>query len=102
MAGAVTTTLVTGGNGLLGQAIAQAMLAQDPEAIVWLGIRENRERAEAMSRSHPERCRCVTLDVTDPADWKRAVSEMESTAGRIDVLVNNAGHAEDGLLATLP
>ncbi|MBM3901602.1 MAG: SDR family oxidoreductase, partial [Verrucomicrobia bacterium] len=42
------------------------------------------------------------LDVTDPADWKRAVSEMESTAGRIDVLVNNAGHAEDGLLATLP
>jgi len=98
----VTTTLVTGGNGLLGQAIAQAMLAQDPEAIVWLGIRENRDRAEAMSRSHPERCRCVPLDVTDPADWKRAVSEMESTAGRIDVLVNNAGHAEDGLLATLP
>lgn len=94
-------TLVTGGNGLLGQAIAQAMLDSEPEAIVWLGVRQNRDRADAMSQSHPERCRCVALDVTDPADWKRAIAEIESTAGRIDVLVNNAGHAEDGLLATL-
>lgn len=102
MAVAVITTLVTGGNSLLGQAIAQAMLAQEPEAVVWLGVRGNRDRAEAMSQAHPERCHCVTLEVTDPADWKRAVSKMESTSGRIDVLVNNAGHAEDGLLATLP
>ena len=31
------------------------------------------------------------LDVTDEAEWKAAVAEIEKTAGGLDVLVNNAG-----------
>lgn len=98
---AVTVSLVTGANGLLGQAIAQALIDASPDTQVWLGVRERRERAEALAQSHPDRCRCISLEVTDPGAWRTAVAEIEATAGRLDILVNNAGHAEDGLLATM-
>jgi 3-oxoacyl-[acyl-carrier protein] reductase len=98
----VTVSLVTGANGLLGQAIAQALIDASPDAQVWLGVRERRERAEALAQSYPDRCRCISLEVTDPGAWRTAVAEIEATAGRLDILVNNAGHAEDGLLATMP
>ena len=49
----------------------------------------------------PERCRLVTLDVTSPAAWKTAVTEILSLHGRLDVLVNNAGRHEDALLGQM-
>ena len=100
--GAVTVSLVTGANGLLGQSIAQSLIDASPDTQVWLGVRERRERADSFVLAHPDRCRCIPLDVTDPIAWRRAVAEIEGVAGRVDILVNNAGHAEDGLLATMP
>lgn len=32
-----------------------------------------------------------TLDVTDPSQWERALEQFVARAGRLDVLVNNAG-----------
>src|SRR6266566_813799 len=94
--------LITGGNGGLGQAIGRSFLAEAPENLVWLGVRKNRAQAEALRREFPERCRCVSLDVTKPGEWELGVSEILTQTKRLDVLVNNAGGHQDHLLATMP
>lgn len=38
----------------------------------------------------------VSLDVTDEGNWGRAISEVLSAAGRLDILINNAGVRESG------
>src|SRR5581483_9528244 len=94
--------LVTGANGNLGQAIARAFLVEAPANHVWLGVHSRRDAADRLSAECPDRCFAVPLDVTQPASWKSAVDQILARDERIDVLVNNAGRHEDGLLATLP
>lgn len=94
--------LITGANGGLGQAIAQAFLEESPATFVWLGVHQNRERAEKMITEYESRCSLIEIDVTDPVSWKSAVQEISTRSRRLDVLVNNAGRAEDGLLAMMP
>ncbi len=84
------TILITGANGGIGIACAQAFLADDSKARVFLGCRQNRDQAEALAASHPERVGILTLDVTDPTSWEAAVAEILTATGRLDVLVNNA------------
>ncbi|WP_216332471.1 SDR family NAD(P)-dependent oxidoreductase [Rhizobium sp. X9] len=38
----------------------------------------------------------IALDVTNEEHWERAVSEVVATAGRLDILINNAGVRESG------
>ncbi len=94
--------LITGGNGGIGLACAAAFLADDPDARVFLGCRENRAAAEALAAAHPVRVRLLALDVTDPVSWETAVSRILTETSRVDILVNNAGHHKDSLLATMP
>jgi len=98
----VRAILITGGNGGLGLAIGRYFLSHDPEARVWLGVRERREHAAALAQEHPGRCRMLELEVTDPAAWQAAVEEITNTDDRLDVLVNNAGLHRDCLLAAMP
>ncbi|MCB1229033.1 MAG: SDR family oxidoreductase [Verrucomicrobiae bacterium] len=95
------TVLITGANGGLGQAVARAFLADDPECCVVLGVRSNREAADALASEFGERAEVVNLDVTDPEAWAEVVSGIVERHGRLDVLVNNAGFHRDGLLANL-
>lgn len=94
--------LVTGANGGLGQAIARAFLAENDTNVVCLGVRARRDAAEKLAAEFPRRCPLVPLDVTEPDAWKSAVSRVAQEQSRLDVLVNNAGHHDDGLLATMP
>jgi 3-oxoacyl-[acyl-carrier protein] reductase len=94
--------LITGANGGLGQAIARAFLEESPANIVWLGVRTRRDQADALAREYPGRCFCVTLEVASADSWRQAVKEILAQHQRLDVLVNNAGGHEDGLLASLP
>ena len=94
--------LVTGANGGLGQAIALTFIRESNDNFVWLGVRNNRAAADKLVAESPQQCRTVALDVTQPADWQRTLGVILKEAGRLDVLVNNAGHHEDHLLATMP
>jgi len=94
--------LITGANGALGEAIARAFLAESPQNVVWLGVHSNRAKAESLLRENDGRCRLADLDVTSPAAWQQTVQSMVAKDQRLDVLVNNAGKHQDGLLAQLP
>jgi 3-oxoacyl-[acyl-carrier protein] reductase len=98
----VRSILVTGGNGGLGLGIARYFLEHDPQARLWLGVRANRALAEGLAADHPDRCRLIDLEVTDPEAWKSTVAQIIETDGRLDVLVNNAGTHRDCLLAAMP
>ena len=97
----VRVILITGANGGLGQAIARAFLNEAPDNVVWLSVHARRERAEKLCAEFSDRCRCLDLDVTQPAAWLRAVAHILSVHQRLDVLVNNAGKHDDSLLATM-
>jgi len=94
--------LVTGANGGLGLAIARYFLSHDDSCFVYLGVRANRELATGVVEEFPGRCGMLTLDVTDAVAWKLALAEVENEGRTVSVLVNNAGHHDDHLLATMP
>lgn len=94
--------LITGANGGLGQAIARAFLQESPANLIWLGVHSHRDQADRLATENPERCFCVALNVASAASWREAVKEILARHQRLDVLINNAGGHEDGLLATMP
>lgn len=96
------TILITGANGGLGQAIARSFLRESPANLVWLGVRARREQADQLAQANPDRCFCLSLEVTSSESWQQAVKEILARHQRMDVLVNNAGGHEDALLATMP
>ncbi len=93
--------LITGGNGGLGIAFGRRFLKADLEAHVWLGVRKGRTRADELALEFSGRCHVVELDVTSDAQWQDAVQCIVAASGRLDVLINNAGHHDDSLLATM-
>lgn len=93
--------LITGANGGMGQALARSFLAESGDNFVWLGVHNRRDKADALEAEFSGRCRCIELDVTKSAAWQKAVGEIISEHQRLDVLVNNAGFHQDGLLANL-
>ncbi len=94
--------LVTGANGSLGLAIADAFLEEGSANMVWLGVRRGRDQAAALAAQYPDRAICVPLDVTSPVAWQGALDQILARHARLDVLVNNAGCHEDSLLAMMP
>lgn len=92
---------MTGANGGLGQAIARAFLEESSTNQVWLGVRNRRDQAELLAAEFPNQCTCLSLDVTSPQAWDQAVQTILAHKHPLDVLVNNAGHHRDSLLANL-
>jgi NAD(P)-dependent dehydrogenase (short-subunit alcohol dehydrogenase family) len=75
--------VVTGASSGIGAAIADRLLAGG------MRVFDASRRAPSDPASRVEH---VTVDVTDDASVRAGVDQVRSEAGRIDVLVNNAGH----------
>jgi 3-oxoacyl-[acyl-carrier protein] reductase len=98
MPDAARVALITGGSRGLGAGLVDAFLEagycvstcarSDTDA-----VREWTEGSETKDRFH-----FATADLSDPAEAERCVKEAASRWGRLDVLVNNAGVAPDGVL----
>jgi NAD(P)-dependent dehydrogenase (short-subunit alcohol dehydrogenase family) len=90
--------LITGCSSGFGREIARAALAAGDRVVA------TARRPEALADLAAEggdRVRTVALDVTDQQQVDAAVAEAERVFGRIDVLVNNAGHGSVGALEEL-
>lgn len=88
--------LVTGASSGLGRLIVEALAAKGHQAFAGMRDRHGRNAANADQLSaigvEP-----VELDVTSEASCETAVHAVLARAGRIDVLINNAGIGVHGL-----
>jgi NAD(P)-dependent dehydrogenase (short-subunit alcohol dehydrogenase family) len=90
------TAFVTGASAGIGEATARALLAAGYR--VFAGAR----RLDRMAGLAAAGATLLKLDLTDDASIVAAVNTIKNEAGRIDVLVNNAGYGSYGALEDLP
>lgn len=94
--------LITGANGGIGNATARYFLERDPSCFVYLGTRANTAGCEALVAEFPGKCATIRLDVSKSEEWTAALATIEADEKVVTVLVNNAGHHDDHLLANMP
>ena len=85
---------ITGGASGIGLGLADALAAR--------GIRVtiadiNGEAAHHLAQTRGEGFQALKLDVRDIGDWQAAKAAAEATFGAVDIFINNAGIAPDGL-----
>ena len=83
--------LITGGASGMGQSEA-ALFAREGARVIMADVLE-REGREVAAKIGVEggQARFQKLDVTDEAEWRRAVDTTVESFGGLDILVNNAG-----------
>jgi NAD(P)-dependent dehydrogenase (short-subunit alcohol dehydrogenase family) len=84
-------SVVTGGNRGIGRALATALAEAGSDVVLLVRDREGTAAAVAELEALGVTAQAVTADVTDPQQVQRAVEEVLSRLGQVDVLVNNAG-----------
>ena len=90
--------LVTGASQGIGEAIARRLAAAGATVLV---AARSEEKAAAVAASIVEAggaAESVRLDVSDPASVTSVFRGIAERHGKLDVLVNNAGITDDGLL----
>ncbi|KAI0165892.1 NAD(P)-binding protein [Xylariaceae sp. FL1272] len=100
---AKTFVLISGGNRGIGLETVKALLESDAGAApyhIFLGSR-NLANGQAVAAelpvAHGNTISAIQLDITSPESVSNAVKQVESQAGRLDVLINNAGVNYDSL-----
>ncbi len=83
--------LITGSGNGLGRDIAEAVLAAGDRLVA---TARRPEQLQDLADRYGESVRTVALDVTDETAARAAVRLATDTFGRLDVLVNNAGHGQ--------
>jgi NAD(P)-dependent dehydrogenase (short-subunit alcohol dehydrogenase family) len=89
------TFLITGVSSGLGRAFAAAALQAGHRVV---GTVRRPDDASAFAATSPGRAFPLVLDVTDFGAIPLAVADAQAEAGPIEVLVNNAGYGQEGVL----
>jgi 3-oxoacyl-[acyl-carrier protein] reductase len=90
--------LVTGASRGIGEAIARRLAAEGATVLAAARSTPSLDRVVAEISSAGGAARAVALDVSETASIDAAVKSALEEHGQIDVLVNNAGIAEDNLI----
>ena len=94
----MSTVLITGGSRGIGEAIARRFHKEGWNVII--NYSKNAQRAAALAETLPGSM-AICADVADPEAVRQMFSVIKEKFGHIDVLVNNAGIAQDGLFIEL-
>lgn len=85
--------VITGGNGTLGAAYAQAFALHGAKVVVTARRMETLQETVKSVAEVGGECTAIQGDVTDVEAQQALVNQVDSMYGRIDVLINNAGMA---------
>ena len=94
--------IVTGGSRGIGRAISQRLAAMG--ALVYINFVSRPDAAEqtkAFIESTGGTARVIAFDVADAEQIQAAFKKIVDEAGRLDILINNAGITRDGLVARM-
>jgi NAD(P)-dependent dehydrogenase (short-subunit alcohol dehydrogenase family) len=83
--------VVTGGYGVLGGSLAEALVEAGAKVAILGRDREKAERRVEALRKLGGEARVLQASVLDEADLRRACGDVVSAWGRVDILVNAAG-----------
>jgi 3-oxoacyl-[acyl-carrier protein] reductase len=92
--------LLSGGSRGLGLAIARSLLEANYRVATF--SRKATPEVKALCSEYPGRITFQAGDMADSESLSRVVRAVEKETGPIDVLINNAGIAHDGVLALMP
>ncbi|CAB4733317.1 MAG: SDR family oxidoreductase [Actinobacteria bacterium] len=92
--------LITGASYGLGVLFAEIAASAGADLVITARSLDKLQETKAMVEGLGRRCLTVASDVTSYEDCERAANEAMREFGRIDVLVNNAGWADDRLIRT--
>ena len=97
-----SVVLVTGASSGIGLATATAFARRGDRVFASVRDGRGREAVQQAAVAAGAPIDAVTLDVRDDASVLAAVDRIVASAGRIDVLVNNAGVSRIGAVETTP
>lgn len=88
-----TVSIVTGGNGGLGQRISVALAdAGSNVAVVYAQSKDQSDEFAIRLRDYGVEAEAVQCDVTSPASVEAMVAKVLERFGRIDILINDAAY----------
>lgn len=90
--------LITGSNSGIGRATALGLAAHGYEVFAAMRNLDKAEKLLALASDQGIKLHPIELDVNDTTSVNKAVDEIQSTSGTVDILINNAGV---GMNATL-
>lgn len=90
--------VVTGANSGIGRAVAIHLATQDHTVYGTVRSVDKAAKLDAMAADAGVEVNLVELDVADDASVLRGLTQVLDEAGRVDVLVNNAGVGGNGVV----